>query len=261
MEDAFVGIDVAFAKTKRLPVVVSVWREDRLQPLPLRGKATISLPPRGQGNLKAVEPVEVEKFTEEAFQYLKQVEKDCRVRIKRIAIDAPSDPKTNGTNRRAAERALGERGISYIATPSEKEFTDIQDQARKHVTAGHPVSRIPHANQLWMLVGFSLFARLRQQRSWECLEVFPQATMAVLGANAVHKRSPEGRRVQFEAVARRTGWPPSATVSALRDAAFGSIHDCLDAYSASWVAALDEAYRMPLGRPPADVIWVPRIFP
>jgi len=32
-----------------------------------------------------------------------------------------------------------------------------------------------------MLVGFALFKRLRVE--WECLEVYPQATMRMLGTN------------------------------------------------------------------------------
>jgi hypothetical protein len=36
MAEAFVGIDVAFAKEKRLPVCVSTWQDGRLVLMPLR---------------------------------------------------------------------------------------------------------------------------------------------------------------------------------------------------------------------------------
>ena len=42
----------------------------------------------------------------------------------------------------------------------------------------------------WMLVGSELFERLR--RDWECLEVFPQATMFMLDASVTHMSKPEG---------------------------------------------------------------------
>jgi hypothetical protein len=54
MEKVFVGIDVAFAKGKRLPVVVSTVRDGALEPLPLR--LAVSKPPPGAGNAQALRP-------------------------------------------------------------------------------------------------------------------------------------------------------------------------------------------------------------
>jgi hypothetical protein len=129
--------------------------------------------------------------------------------------------------------------------------------AAAHLASGGLETHIPHANQLWMLVGFALFARLRQE--WECLEVFPQATAAILGAASRHKSTAEGITAQLRAIAQFTRWPEVLEPSALRRVSYGSLHDCLDAYSAAWIASLVDTEREPLGEVPNDVIWVPRL--
>ena len=117
---------------------------------------------------------------------------------------------------------------------------------------------MPGANQLWMLAGFALFQRLRQR--WDCLEVFPQAIAARLNAHSVHKKHQEGLLAQLNAVSRHTGWPERVSVDALRRIAYGSAHDRLDAYLASWVASLNENQREALGLPPDEAIWVPSLL-
>ena len=76
--------------------------------------------------------------------------------------------------------------------------------------------------------------------------------------SGVHKSTATGLSAQLKALARRTGWPEVTVISALRQICYGSLHDCLDAYSAAWVASLDDTEREPLGEPPDDVIWVPK---
>ncbi len=255
MRAAFAGIDVAFAQGKRLPVCVCSWHDGRFVPLPLRRAKAI--PPRGQGNPATLDDTAVWSFAEATAEYLRAVEAEFNLRIRRIALDAPSDPKAPGLSRRRSEQALDARHLRCIATPSADEFHEIKQRAAEHLTSGGLISRLPHANQLWMLVGFALFARLRQE--WECLEVFPQATLALLQAAAAPKKTPAGLAAQLEALARRTKWPEPSEPSALRPISYGSLHDCLDAYSAAWLAGLDENEREPLGDPPHDVIWVPRL--
>lgn len=256
MVHAFVGIDVAFAKGKRLPVVVSCWENHRLKPIPLR-KFTDHKPPAGQGNAASIAPKTLIDFVEAAALYLKAIEQKFRIGICRIAIDSPSDPKPSKVSRRSSELELDCRRVSCFATPSEKEFDVIRDKVRDHLARGGSESQIPHANQLWMLVGFELFKRLR--REWECIEVYPQAIVCVLGAGARHKRHQDGLDAQFKACARYTGWTDKEDMSCLQDAAFGSKHDRFDAYLASWVAALNENEREPIGVPPSDAIWVPKL--
>ena len=254
-KEAYVGIDVAFAKQQRLPVVVCTRQGRRLVPLPLREME--SRPPRGQGNAKSIEPTTVRAFAEETTHYLHAVEAAYRVRIQLVAVDASREPKRNDSPRRECERGLDERRISCITTPSGEDFEHIRNRVRAHLAAGKSEATLPAANQLWMLVGFALFERL--SREWECLEVFPQAIAVALNAHADHKRSQAGRRAQLAAAARHTGWPPSGDLSGLAQVGFGSQHDRLDAYLAAWVASLDERDREAIGRPPRDVIWVPSV--
>ena len=181
MQSAYVGIDVAFAKRKALPIVVCVRQDKGLVPLPLREKGAPA-PPRGQGNVKALEPEIIERFAKNTIRYLKEVEHQYDVSISRIAIDAPSAPKKTGVYRRKAECALDDRRIRYIPTPDAEQFISIKEKARAHLEKGGAESRLPHANQLWMLVGFELFRCLREE--WECLEVYPQATVSLLGPGA-----------------------------------------------------------------------------
>jgi uncharacterized protein DUF429 len=254
--EAFAGIDVAFARGKALPVSVRVRRAGRLEPLRLRDRQAPQ-PPRGRGNPEALSDAAVRDFAEATARYLHEVEKHFGVRIGRVAIDAPSDPKSLGTKRRLAELALDLRRISCITTPDEAQFIAIGARAAAHLAQGGAVARMPHANQLWMLVGFASFRRLRAD--WECLEVFPQATVALLGVGGIHKSKTAGLRAQLSAAAKRTGWPDPPLPNALQPIGYGTRHDQLDAYLAAWVASLEPSDRESLGVPPADVIWVPRL--
>jgi hypothetical protein len=107
-----------------------------------------------------------------------------------------------------------------------------------------------------MLAGFALFARLR--RDWECLEVYPQGAVALLGCAAVHKSRRDGLAAQRRTVARVTGWRGLVDDAALRATGFGAAHDLLDACLAAWVASLAACDREPLGGAPDDTIWLPR---
>ena len=255
-QPAFAGIDVAFAKRKRLPVAVCLRRGSRLIPLDLAGR-DVPRPPVGRGNAAALDEGVLFSFADDVAGYLRQIERHFGVAIRRIGIDAPSQPRSADTKRRKAEAALDSRRISCFTTPSTEDFVRIRDKAAAHLAKGGAESRLPHANQLWMLVGFALFQRL--SREWECLEVFPQATVCVLGANAIHKSRADGLAAQAKAVALRTAWPDLPFEKTIKAAVHGSAHDGLDAYMSAWVAALDPHERVALGCPPDDVIWVPAI--
>lgn len=254
--DAFAGIDVAFRKRKRLPVALCIWDADRFVPLPVTERGAPD-PPRGAGNATALDSVAVTRFADDTATYLRRLEEYFSVRIRRVAIDAPSDPRAGSLNRRRAEEALDALRISCFTTPSADELVQIREKAAVHLRAGGAESCLPHANQLWMLVGFALFERLRHD--WECLEVFPQAIVYVLGASATHKTKPGGVFTQLAAVARLTGWPSPPAESLLRTVAHGPTHDGLDAYLAAWVAGLRPEQRSALGAPPDDVIWIPSL--
>jgi hypothetical protein len=257
--EAYAGIDVAFAKRKRLPVCVCVWKDRRLTPLCLPAGDTMSLP-RGCGNVATIDSSIVASFAEQTAAYLRLLEKRFSVSILRIAIDAPSDPRPDSLDRRLAEEALREKNISYFATPSAEKFDAIRAKVRMHLRESGLVSRLPHANQLWMLVGFALFKRLRTD--WKCLEVYPYATWWTLGASSIPKNKTGGLTARLEAVSRYTGWPesPSSELRAsLKAGVSAPLHDALDAYSSAWVASLDPKELSQFGLPPNDVIWVPRL--
>ncbi|NQS99612.1 MAG: DUF429 domain-containing protein, partial [Candidatus Omnitrophica bacterium] len=255
--EAFAGIDVAFAKKKYLPISVCVWRKEKLCPLLLKSNPVIA-PPRGFGNAAIVRDYHLVKtFAHDTLRYLREVEKTFGVAIKRIAIDAPSDPKMTGERRRKAELGLDKKGIRCITTPNSQQFESIKSKALAHLENGGEESRIPHANQLWMLVGFELFNTLRQE--WECLEVFPQAIAKTLGSATIHKSKNEGLIKQLSATSIFTGWPETVSKSCLKDIGYGSSHDKLDAYLSAWVASLNRNQREAIGSPPKDVIWIPLI--
>lgn len=254
--DAFIGIDVAFAQKKHLPIVIASWQSGRLIPFPLR---TLSFqPPRGFGNAATLDEGTVRRFVTDAVDYVEAVCHYLKVTPVRIALDAPSMHTPLGESRRKAERALDAAGISCFTTPSAEGFERIKAKVRAHLEAGGPVNRLPHANQLWMLVGFELYNAFSQLAP--CIEVFPQAIVKLMGASGLYKMKQGGVDAQLDAISRLTGWPtPDAAADPLQDIAFGPRHDALDAYLSTWVAALDAQQRLALGSPPDDVIWVPML--
>lgn len=256
MKPADIGIDVAIAKSKHLPVVVCVWDQGRLVPQPIRHLGLV--PPRGRGNVAALDVKSVVEFAREAATYVATVCSRLELTPTRIGIDAPSAPCGSHVARRAAESALDKAGISCFTTPSAQQFERIRTKVTDHLSAGGAVNRIPHANQLWMLVGFAMFTEL--SRLAPCLEVFPQATARAIGAAQVHKSRPGAVETQLSAAAAFTGWPLNRPGDCkLKDIAWGASHDQLDAYLSAWVASLEDNGREALGHPPDDVIWVPRI--
>lgn len=82
MTDAFVGVDVAFAKRKHLPVSICTWRDGRLVPEALR--LLPFEPPRGQGNVATLDDTWVSEFVREAVDYVVQVCDHLRLAPRRI---------------------------------------------------------------------------------------------------------------------------------------------------------------------------------
>src|SRR5262245_1417384 len=110
-QDAFLGIDVAFAKKKVLPVSVCIRPAGRpLDILPLR--VSFEKPPAGRGNVLALDEAVRRQFAEAVLAWIEKLARDKRLRVWRIAIDAPSDYCRDASGRRAAERSLDESGIS-----------------------------------------------------------------------------------------------------------------------------------------------------
>jgi len=251
--DAFVGIDVAFAKGKRLPVSVCTREGGRLSPLRLRCEGPP--PPRGEGNRKALDAHVRRMFARSVRLWLVHVQELHGLRLRRIAIDAPRMPCPSGRERRKAEEALRQAGIFCIQTPDREAFDTYGRHAVKHLRNGSPVSRLPGANLWWMRVGFDLYRELESLA--ECIEVYPQATVQVMGCAKAHKSTKKGYQAQLEATAKALRYGASELEAAIGKMGFGSRHDKLDALLSAWVASLPKNRRWAFGEPPDDVIWVP----
>jgi hypothetical protein len=250
-QDIYVGIDVAFAKRKRLPICACTTTGNDIDVLPMR--STFKKPPSGRGNRAALEESQRAEFAEAVLHWLRDLENHLGVRIRRIAIDAPKNFAVSG--RRRAECAMDQRGISCFATPTQAEFNKIVTKAKTHLENGGSETDIPHANQLWMLVGFALFREL--ETAYDCIEVFPQATVREIGCDGDHKSTTRGVGDQIKRYAEVTGQRVSDVERSLEDVGYGSKHDRFDALLSAWVASLPETLRVPLGARPDDVIWIP----
>lgn len=251
---AYAGIDVAFAKDKKLPVCVCRAGGNRLEPIALAA-AQFPLPPIGQGNAATIDHKRVQAFARRTLEYLQRVEQLAHVEISVVAIDA-SRSYTVG-RRRACERAMDSMGIHCFATPSKQKFDEIRVKVKHHLKQGGALNRLPHSHQLWMLVGFALFEVL--SKHYQCLEVFPQAIATVLGVAGIHKSKAEGVQRQLSALASSTGWQEGELNLQLSESVYGPRHDRLDAYMCAWVASLYPDGVRACGDPPDDVIWVPDV--
>lgn len=255
MTKAFVGIDVAFAKRKRLPVCICVREHQRLRVVSLRSR-DLPKPPIGRGNRAVLGPVEVRQFALEALGYLRMVEQRLGLAVQVVSLDCPRQPRVDGSPRRMADHAMDERGIKCFTTPSKSDFTKIRNTVRRFLRDGGAESRMPHANQLWMLVGFELFKIF--EKHYECREVFPQAIVATLGCATYHKSTLLGYASQLEAAASVTGYSVEELARDLTGV-YGSRHDRIDAFLSAWIASLDISDLEACGVPPWDVIWIPRV--
>jgi len=255
--EVFVGIDVAFAKKKRLPICVCEVRDKKLTPLPLR--RGFDKPPAGYGNKAALQATTQKKFATEVANWLKKLEQDMWVTIKRIAIDAPSDYCDAGLPRRLSEQSLDSSGISCFATPTKKQFDEKIRATLAHLQAGGKEAEMPNANQIWMLVGFALFETLKK-RDYDCIETYPQAIVHELKCSDNHKSTADGFSGQLGSAAKAVGYSsPDVFQKALETMGYGSRHDKLDAFLSAWVASLPPSQERVFGRKPNDAIVVPNM--
>src|SRR4051812_20540431 len=110
MRPAYIGIDLAIAKEKFLPIVVCTWEDGRFIPLPLRRLGL--RPPQGMGNAATLNQAVVGWFVREARNYVARTCQQLGLAPTRIGIDAPSSPRRSELARRHAEVALDRAGIS-----------------------------------------------------------------------------------------------------------------------------------------------------
>lgn len=251
----FVGIDVACAIEKRLPMcVVSVGRQVVPLTIPKHLATTI---PRGLGNREITAEAPFRAAAEGVAGALERIAVEMAWRIERIAIDASAAPPAVGS--RLSERELGREGLSSFRTPAPPAWVGIKAKCIDHLNAGGGAATLPHANKIWMLFGFELFASLRARLKVEVIEVYPYAIIRALLPSCAHKSTEQGYRDQLVAIASRTGWTPDNLEAELRQAVAGSRHDRLDAFMSAWVASLPADRRRAYGdrQQPDDAIWVP----
>ncbi len=251
----FIGIDVACALGKKLPICV-VSAAHPLTPLAIPTSLSAMIP-RGVGNKEITSAAPFRETTGDVVAAINRIIKEMSWTVKRIAVDAPAAAPPTGS--RLSESELGSNGLSSFRTPAAPAWADIQQVSVKHLEAGGSTATLPYANKIWMLFGFELFARLRKELAAEVLEVYPFAIIRALLPSCAHKSTPEGYRDQLAAVAARTGWEPLDLEVRLKATVSGNRHDRLDAFMAAWIASLPTEGRRAFGdvRNINDAIWVP----
>src|SRR5271166_5456410 len=154
----FVGIDVACARNKRLPICIASFNGHRLEPLELPAELARTFPV-GPGNIDILKDDPFRNLAAALAGALHRGAKEHFWNIMRVAIDAPAAAPATGE--RIAEKALRECGMASFQTPDEKGWCHLFQTCRKHLRAGGMLSRMPHANKIWMLYGFEIFKALR----------------------------------------------------------------------------------------------------
>ena len=255
--DVFIGIDVACAKGKYLPLVICTLENGRLVPFPLASYPI--KPPRCLGNARTLDDKVNQAFAENVASYIETVCDAFHLSPIRIGIDSPLRPRDNHLNRRFAEQALDKAGISCYTTPSANDFKVIKAKGIAHLEASKPIQNLPHTHQIFMLLGFALNERLSKVA--ECIEVYPHATVKQLGVADIHKSKGNQAELQLSAMSHYTGWPKTDDDWSQADnMCLGPMHDRVDAYSAAWVASLPEQERISFGEPEkGDAIWIPDV--
>ena len=251
----FIGIDVACAVGKRLPLCV-VAADYPLMPLTIP-KHLAGLIPRGVGNREIIAAAPFEQSARGVASAIARIRDEMGWKVERIAVDAPAAPPAKGS--RASEDELGRLGLSSFRTPVATAWAGIREKCVDHLRLGGTAATLPHANKIWMLFGFKLFALLKGGLRAEVIEVYPFAIVRALLPACEHKSTEQGYRDQLFAVSARTGWEPQALEAKLKATVPGSRHDRLDAFMAAWVASLPPEDRRAFGdaQQSDDAIWVP----
>lgn len=85
--EILVGIDVAYAKKKRLPLCIAMQQPGQLVPIETTGMKLPEIP-RGRGNVGALDAGQVMHFAQAVLNFLQAVELQIGGCIVAIAIDA-----------------------------------------------------------------------------------------------------------------------------------------------------------------------------
>ena len=217
----YVGIDVACAVGKRLPICV-VSTSCPLMPLTIP-KHLAGLIPRGVGNKEITAAAPFQEVALGVVSAIKRIAGEMVWHVERIAVDAPAAPPATGS--RASENELGRRGLSSFRTPPEFAWEGIREKCANHLRVGSSLELFPMSTEFWMLFGFKLFACLKSGLSAEVIEVYPFAIVHALLPTCEHKSTQRGYRDQLDVVAARTGWEPQNLEARLKATVPGRRHD------------------------------------
>ena len=230
----YIGIDVACAKGKRLPICVV---EGGARPVPVGIPHELAdAIPKGLGNREITVAKPFHSAARGVAEAIRRAAEDKGWRIERVAIDAPASPPATGS--RASEHQLGKCKLPSFRTPTNEKWISIRKECADHLADGKSIATLPQANKIWMLYGFELCDQIRSLLSVEVIEVYPYAIVKALGRDCKHKSTLEGYRCQLEAISNATRWEPKQLEDTLKKKAYGSRHDRLDAFMAAWVASL-----------------------
>lgn len=256
--DVYVGIDVACARSKRLPVCIVGLLDGRVTPLTIPAVIFRKFP-RGPGNGEILKPHPFRELATSLANALQELCFAMSCNIKRVAIDAPAAAPIAVP--RSCELEMSRHGLSLFQTPTVEVWKTIRQICRQHLAQKLPVARLPYANKIWMLYGFEIFHALRRANRFEVIEIYPYSIVSEFLPECPHKSTHEGYRSQLMAVAKQTRWLPYDLEQLLRTCVSGSMHDQLDAFMAAWVASLSVKRRKVYGNPnnPNDAIWVPKL--
>ena len=202
----YVGIDVACALGKRLPICFAA-AGGALTPLEIPSYLASAMP-RGLGNKELISVTPYRDAARKVVCTISQIAKEMAWRIDRVAVDAPAAPPA--TSSRLSEVELGRLGVSSFRTPVASDWVGIREKCGFHLRSGGGTASLPYANKIWMLFGFELFSALRNGMDAEVIEVYPFAVIRALLASCNHKSTEQGYRDQLAAVAARTGWEPNS---------------------------------------------------
>ena len=217
----YIGIDVACAVSKRLPICV-VAAGYPLMPLNV-ARHLADLIPRGVGNKEITAAKPFQEAARGVGSAINRIVDESGWKVGRIAVDAPAAPPATGY--RLAENELARLGLSSFSTPAQSAWSDIREKCADHIRIGGTTSTLPHANKIWMLYGFELFNSFRSALAAEVIEVYPFAIIRALLPVCEHKSTEQGYRDQLAAIAARTGWQPEALEVRLKATVAGSRHD------------------------------------
>ena len=140
----YVGIDVACAAGKRLPICV-VSAGQPIMPLAIPKHLGAAIP-RGVGNkeITALAP-----FREAALGVagsINRVALEMGWHVERAAVDAPAAPPEASS--RTSEDELGRLGLSSFRTPAASAWDGIKHKCVEHLGSGGSTATLPHANNL-----------------------------------------------------------------------------------------------------------------